>query len=129
MKSFLLFVSFFAISLAENIDCPNGSEQLSCDPSQCQLPDCACAGTEPDLDVSQRPQIVYLSFDDAMTVQFDENYYAELFLPDANGNYKYVNPNGSPIRATFFVTAKSNDYQVSNKYWRHHHEIASHSIT
>merc|ERR1712061_143402 len=50
-------------------------------------------------------------------------------MEDANGNYKYTNPNGCPIKATFFVSALSNDFQVTHKYWRQHHEIAAHSIT
>ena len=47
-----------------------------------------------------------------MTNYFDENFYAELFLPDADGNYKFTNPNGCPIKSTFFVTARGNEYPV-----------------
>ena len=122
----------------------------SCDPNACQLPDCACTDTEPNVPVNKRPQIVYLTFDDAMTKQFDDQFYNELFMPDASGNYKYTNPNGCPIKATFFVNGKNNDfptvcsvensnwfitkihfqnYLQTHKYWRHYHEIGAHSIT
>ena len=47
-----------------------------------------------------------------MTQLFDDDYYTELFMADVNGDYKYTNPNGCPIRATFFVTALSNDFHV-----------------
>ena len=83
-----------------------------CSSSTCVLPDCACSGTEPKVDLSERPQIVYLTFDEAMTQLFDQDYYTELFMADVNGDYKYANPNGCPIRATFFVTALSNDFHV-----------------
>ena len=83
-----------------------------CSSSTCVLPACACSGTEPKVDLSERPQIVYLTFDEAMTQLFDDDYYTELFMADVNGDYKYTNPNGCPIRATFFVTALSNDFHV-----------------
>lgn len=86
--------------------------QEDCDPNQCKLPNCACAGDEPLITVDKRPQIVYLTFDDAMTQEFDDLYFSELFMPDANNNYLFKNPNGCPVRATFFVTSKSNNYQV-----------------
>ena len=85
-----------------------------CSSSTCVLPDCACSGTEPEVDLSERPQIVYLTFDDGMTQLFDDNYYSELFMADVNGDYKYTNPNGCPIRATFFVSALANDFHVVN---------------
>ena len=62
--------------------------------------------------VGERPQIVYLTFDDGISKLFDDQYFSQLFMPDANGNYKYTNPNGCPIKATFFVAGKNNDYQT-----------------
>ena len=94
-------------------ECPNDVlVDTKCSSSTCVLPDCACSGSEPKVDLSERPQIVYLTFDEAMTQLFDQDYYTELFMADVNGDYKYANPNGCPIRATFFVTALSNDFHV-----------------
>ena len=50
------------------------------------------------MDVDKRPQIVYLTFDDAFTAQAEEQFYRSLF----DGTYK--NPNGCDIRATHFIT-------------------------
>ena len=109
-------VLFFGFAIGKNFDtCPDG-DVLYCNPDECQLPDCACAGSEPSVNVKQRPQIVYLTFDDAMTEEFDLNFYSELFTPDTQGNYKFTNPNGCPIRSTFFVCAKSNEYQIVRNF-------------
>ena len=103
-----------ALALAKNFDvCP--VDQVAC-PQDCQPPDCACAGHEPDVPVLDRPQIIYLTFDDGMTAEFDEKFYTELFMPDADGKYKYTNPNDCPIKATFFVSANSNDYEVVRSF-------------
>ena len=121
MRLFWVVLLFGGLCQAANY-CDNNAAP-SCDPNACQLPDCACTDTEPDMPVDQRPQIVYLTFDDAMTKLFDDYYYTELFMPDANGNYKYTNPNGCPIKATFFLNGKDNDYQTvshvehSNSYF------------
>jgi len=116
----LLLVS--ALSLGQQGDCP---APTGCDPAtNCVLPDCACPKSAPDdVPLEDRPQIVYLSFDDAFSALSEENYYRTLF----DGTYK--NPNGCPIRATHFVTHQSNDYSLNNKYFGMGHEIASHSIT
>merc|ERR1711973_96743 len=128
-----VWITIFVLGFAygKNFDkCPGYDDYIPyCDEDNCKLPDCACAGQEPEVPLKQRPQIVYLTFDDAMTNEFDTNFYTELFMPDANDVYKYTNPNGCPIRATFFVCGKSNEYPVTHKYWRYGHEIAAHSIT
>ena len=117
MQYLKVFLALFLVGVAisENISddqCQNGILKEKKCSDACKLPDCACSGTEPEPNVADRPQIVYLTFDDGMTKLFDENYYSELFMEDANGNYKYTNPNGCPIKATFFVSALSNDFQV-----------------
>merc|ERR1711962_376268 len=85
-------------------------EAKKCDTDKCSLPDCFCSGNETilegDYNVTDKPQIVYLTFDDA-----------------------FSNPNGCAIRATHFVTHSYTDYSLVNKYWHMGHEIASHSIT
>ena len=50
-------------------------------------------------------------------------FYKDLFRPDR------VNPNGCPIRGTFYVTHEWNDYWLTKKLYAEGHEIADHSIT
>jgi len=103
-------------------DCSPAS---SC-PASCQLPDCACSGSEPYVN-GTRPQIVYLTFDDALTAQASSQFYDELFgRPTEHNN---SNPNGCALRATHYVTHQYTDYSLVNRWWRFGHEIASHSIT
>jgi len=90
------------------------------------LPDCACSGSEPYVN-GTRPQIVYLTFDDALTAQASSQFYDELFgRPTEHNN---SNPNGCALRATHYVTHQYTDYSLVNRWWRFGHEIASHSIT
>ncbi|KRX14164.1 Prion-like-(Q/N-rich) domain-bearing protein 25 [Trichinella nelsoni] len=68
------------------------------------------------------PQMVILTFDDPINeVTFD--LYRQLF----DGRFR--NPNGCPIKATFFVSHEYNNYhQTQWMYWKGH-EIAVNSIT
>merc|ERR1719187_2456695 len=63
---------------------------------------CHCSGNETKFSLEDRPQIVYLTFDDAFTAIAEEDFYRVLF----NGTYK--NPNGCNIRATHFITHRNN---------------------
>jgi len=99
-------------------------DPVVCDANACELDnDCACFRTEPNITLSKRPQIVYLTFDDGFTKLAMDNYYSKIF----DGHYK--NPNDCPIRATHFLTHQSTDYSLVNKYYAMGHEMASHSIT
>lgn len=94
-----------------------------CDNRICQLPDCKCGDTltPAGLDPKVIPQVVLLTFDDAVN-DLNWEIYEELF----NGR---SNPNGCPILATFYVSHEWTDYgQVQTLYSRGH-EMASHSIT
>ena len=70
-----------------------------CDYSKCLLPKCRCGGEDVPggLTLNQTPQIVLLTFDGGVR---DSNYliYKQLLDPI------FKNPNGCPIKATFFVT-------------------------
>lgn len=71
---------------------------------------------------NQVPQIVLITFDDAVN-DINWHIYEEIF------NSGRKNPNGCPIRGTFYVSHEWTDYgQVQTLYSRGH-EIASHSIT
>jgi len=84
---------------------------------------CHCSGNETSFPIKDRPQIVYLTFDDAFTAQAESQFYRSLF------NGTFTNPNGCAIRATHFITQSYTDYELVNQYWHMGHEMAAHSIT
>lgn len=97
---------------------------ITCNAAECESREnCACAGTQPAIALADRPQIVYLTFDDGFTKLAMDQFYAGLF----NGDFK--NPNNCSIRATHYLTHQSTDYSLVNKYYAMGHEMASHSIT
>jgi len=100
--------------------CPDAD---GCDPSSCKAPDCKCSAEETGIPLQSRPQIVYLTYDDAVTTQASTQFYEPLF------NGSLTNPNGCVIGATHFITHSYTDYSLVNHYWHMGHEIASHSIT
>lgn len=122
-----------------SIDCADGSDEGYCDPnndpnaadacdlSVCQLPECFCSKDATlipgDLEPIQTPQMVILSFDDAINIENWQLYSDQLFTPNRK------NPNGCPIRGTFFVSHQYTDYQKVQNLWQDGHEIAIHSIT
>jgi len=95
-----------------------------CKESDCRLPECFCSGTKTpkDLPAEKVPQFIMLTFDDSINPNV-HNLYEKLFRPDR------VNPNGCPIRGTFYVTHEWNDYWLTKKLYAEGHEIADHSIT
>lgn len=103
---------------------PNSAEP--CDPVQCQLPKCFCSPTGQaipgNLSAAQTPQMVMITFDDAVTIN-NIDVYQELFSPDR------LNPNGCTIKGTFFVSHRYTNYSAVQELSRDGHEIAAHSVT
>ncbi len=96
-----------------------------CDQVQCKLPSCRCASTSipGGLPASETPQIITISFDDALRLQDYTTYYSKVF---ANRH----NPNDCPIGLTFFVSHNYTDYSlVEDLYYTDHYEMADHSVT
>jgi len=95
-----------------------------CDPKVCRLPDCFCGGRNVpgDLPRDQIPQFVLLTFDDAVN-DLNAKFFKKLF------NKKRTNPNGCPIKATFYVSHEWTDYGQVQSLYADGHEIASHTIT
>ena len=89
---------------------------------QCKAPDCRCFSTSPPggLKPEAIPQLVFLTFDEAVTAINMVNYTSILT------NRK--NPNDCPIAMTFFVTHKSNDYTLTHDLFFAGNEIGSASI-
>ena len=122
-----------------SVDCPDESDEgwcdsqndpnaaASCDQRLCKLPDCHCSkdGTQipGHLEPQSVPQMILLSFDDAINFENWELFSQVLF----KGNRR--NPNGCPIKATFFVSHPFTNYQYVQKFWNDGHEIAVHSVT
>jgi len=122
LRSLFAFTLLAVIGFSSQQEC---SQSTSC-PETCELPMCACSGSEPMVN-GTRPQIVYLTFDDALTAQASSQFYDELFgTPTEHNN---SNPNGCALRATHYVTHQYTDYSLVNRWWHFGHEIASHSIT
>ncbi|CAG0923134.1 unnamed protein product, partial [Notodromas monacha] len=68
-------------------------------------------------------QLVILSFDDAMTWELYRDFYAVLFNEDRK------NPDGCPIRGSFFLQHDYTNYSLVHDLWRMGHELGSHSMT
>jgi len=93
------------------------------DPEECKLPECRCSSEEipGTLSPANTPQIVYLTFDNAITVS-NTGLYRELL----DGR---KNPNNASISATFFISHEYNNYSLTHELWREGHEIELNSIT
>jgi len=127
-------------------DCNDGSDENACDiesdPNRappcdttiCKLPDCFCSedGTQvpgklcevtaAGANCGNVPQMVTVTFDDAINNN-NIDLYNEIF------NRKRKNPNGCDIKATFFVSHKYTNYTAVQDIHSMGHEIAAHSIT
>ena len=97
----------------------------SCKASKCKLPNCLCPGRDipGGLSKGDTPQIVLISFDDAINEQ-NMHFYKELYE-----NESLRNPNGCPISFTFFLSHNWTDYDMVRTLYDAGHEIASHSVT
>ncbi|XP_076361028.1 uncharacterized protein LOC143252573 isoform X2 [Tachypleus tridentatus] len=94
-----------------------------CNPSKCLAPDCRCGGIDipGGLPVSETPQVLLLTFDDAINdLNFD--LYKEIFSGRKN-------PNGCPIHGTFYISHEWTDYGEVQTLYSQGHEIASHTIS
>eukprot|EP00045_Choanoeca_perplexa_P008299 m.76575 g.76575 ORF g.76575 m.76575 type:complete len:471 (-) comp14438_c0_seq1:84-1496(-) len=96
----------------------------TCSATTCQLPDCFCNNvTRPprDLPADRIPQIVSVTFDDAITVN-NYDYFQTLFN-------NRENPNGCPVSSTFYVSHVYSNYRLVSELYKQGHEIATHTIT
>ncbi|XP_073825931.1 chitin deacetylase-like 5 isoform X33 [Musca autumnalis] len=96
-----------------------------CRKDVCLLPDCYCGGKDipGDLNVEETPQIVLITFDDAVSM-LNIELYEELF-----NNETRKNPNGCPIRGTFYVSHEWTDYGMVQDLYADGHELASHTVS
>ncbi|PAV65451.1 hypothetical protein WR25_12538 isoform A [Diploscapter pachys] len=107
---------------------PPRNENLTACPSDgsCALPHCYCSRSGMEipggLERKETPQMIVLTFSGPITDRVI-NIYKSLF------DGKLRNPNGCPIRGTFFISHQFNNYDQTQ--WVHSRggEIAVHSIT
>lgn len=93
--------------------------------SSCHLPECfpPKSGIPGGLSVLDIPQLVFFTFDDAVTPT-NKVIYDRLF-----DDKKRKNPNKCPIRATFFNSHNWTIYSLVSDLYKQGHEFGSHSIT
>lgn len=78
-----------------------------------------CSG---GLQANSTPQIVLLTFDDAVN-DLNKEIYASIFERGRK------NPNGCPISATFYVSHEWTDYVQVQDLYADGHEMASHTVS
>jgi len=119
----LALSGFMALAVSGPTKLVNPFAADSCDDSLCNLPSCRCSSQTPPggLLGPNIPQIVFITFDDAITVT-NHPFYEEVL-------FNRVNPNGAPIAATFFITHEYSNYSLVHDLWARGHDIALHSIT
>lgn len=94
-----------------------------CQPWICKPPNCRCASQSlgSPIPMDKIPQLVMITFDDAVTsLIYDQ-------VMDVLGRHK--NPDGCEAQATFYVAHEYTDYSRVHELWAQGHEIALHSIT
>ncbi|KAJ8961140.1 hypothetical protein NQ318_008820 [Aromia moschata] len=95
----------------------------ACKEDVCVLKDgCRCASSKSPLETQVTPQLISLTFDEAVTADIYNNYWEPLL-------FDRENPDGAPIGATFFVPHEYTDYQKVNDLYNSGFEIGVHSIT
>lgn len=100
-----------------------GGAGYSCDPSQCKLPDCACASINPPggLSPSDVPQFVIFTADDAV----------QSYTLDAVNQFlaHRTNPNGCPVKMTYYTSLNYTNYTLVTDWFVAGNEIADHTMT
>ncbi|KAH9486218.1 Chitin deacetylase 7 [Psilocybe cubensis] len=95
----------------------------SCDPTKCKLPDCNCASTDPPggLKPSDVPQFIVFTADDAV----------QSYTLDSVNQFigQRVNPNGCPIKMTYFTSLSYTNYTLVTDWYVAGNEIADHTMT
>lgn len=98
---------------------------LKCDLAECQLPYCFCSkdGTviPGNLEAEKTPQMILLTFDGAVNLN-NYDLYKKVFN-------KIKNPNGCPIRGTFFVSHEYSNYVQVQALAHDGHEIATGTVS
>lgn len=99
------------------------AEAAACDPTACQPPKCFCPSVNPPggLPLEKTPQFFLLTFDDS--VQDGTLKVANSLIG------KRKNPNGCPIRATYYVSIQYTDFSLVTQWYAAGNEVADHTMT
>ncbi|XP_067679929.1 chitin deacetylase 7-like [Haliotis asinina] len=99
------------------------SVSAQCQPGgNCQLPDCRCWFDEDipgSLAPDETPQVVLVTFEDAVN-EVNADIYRSLFTD--------TNPNGCPVRGTFFIKDLDTNYDIVRDLFDDGHEIGANSL-
>lgn len=88
----------------------------------CKPPNCVCCSNDMPLPYKTIPQMVFFTFDDAITPQV-AGFYRQLF--DSSRR----NPNGCPVSMTLFISHSNTVYSLVREFYQKGMEIASHSVS
>ena len=72
--------------------------------------------------LEETPQLVLITFEDSVNVEH-QKVFDYLF------DEKRSNPNGCPLRATFYISHEWTDYSLVQDLYSAGHEMASHTVT
>ena len=117
---------FFTLSLAvvaSTVLLARFSEAVAaCDPATCVHPTCVCPSFKPPkgMNPPDVPQFFTLTFDDAVQAPTVPVAHA-LMAP-------HVNPNGCPIKATWFAQTIYSDYSLIQQWYAAGNEVADHTM-
>ncbi|KAF9983103.1 hypothetical protein BGZ75_005427 [Mortierella antarctica] len=99
------------------------AEAGTCDPAKCVFPACLCPSVNPPkgMDPKTVPQFFTLTFDDAIQTQ--------TVTPVAQIMSPHKNPNGCPIKATWFAQIMYSDFSLIQQWYAAGNEVADHTMT
>jgi len=96
--------------------------QNACNPAQCIFPACLCPSASPPkgMDPKTVPQFFTLTYDDAIQAP-TVPVAASLMTP-------HRNPNGCPIKATWFAQTLYSDFALIQQWYAAGNEVADHTM-
>ncbi|KAF9160968.1 hypothetical protein BGX21_002233 [Mortierella sp. AD011] len=100
----------------------SGAQAETCDTTKCVFPACVCPSVNPPngMDPKTVPQFFTLTFDDAVQAAT---------VPVTNSLMSsHRNPNGCPIKGTWFAQTLYSDYSLIQQWYAAGNEVADHTM-
>lgn len=121
MKPILLLFFCAGVLSFDNLKSLANTEP--CTDANCKIEDgCRCSSANGPTPISDYPQLIMLTFDEAVREDLVNLQWSELF-------FDRTNPDGAPISGTFFVPHEFTDYSQVKALWARGFEIGVNSIT